>query len=517
MIYIGSNGVLLLCLVFAGEFLFFGRVHSEKTECVKKIKRIDQTPTFSGFIALANMLVPEKYKELGDEQIAEINKCLRSVDGQSDVTVLRSLVWESFEIRSVCEPEFVDKLLQYDRQIKNNATRGKYLKRKQKHRFSHFFRLFTGQVILVCKRSLIEKLELAEKNKDVSRAMDRISLVLARNESPHDLGKATNVSTLMRRLLILATKYAPNIVTKIENLVLIDSLKPEPDAEFSLAITVNSGKMLEEFLETKKACKLIDEYAQSSMYAIARLAWRGYMARNELDPLEINLTTNRRVQIWLRSVQYCQGVLFVQVTADLEQESLIKFSKVLNDEKILTVELARDQQSSIDKQDRAAHKYTIKDTVTVFDSDIKCYTYSQSFKGWFLNRLGKSERLMAKLIKLNVMDESYKQSMLSDLEDPENEVQFGGTSAVTSNTFSQTTAHFAAAGHHGLAHHNHYLGGSPNAEFGILFACAVGTILLLFIFSLALACWDLHSFEKAESKAAKLKVAELSKISNTSQ
>lgn len=475
------RGLLVLCLFVIGESIFDSIILGEsltltKEQCVKSIKKID---TVSGFLDLSNKLIRDNYAGIGEQENALINKCLHSVNGQEDIKALRRIVDQAATIHSVCEQNFINQLLQFDIQFKNNVSLGKISKRKQNHRLIKFFRLFAGQVALTCKKSLASKLHSAEEdNHELRRAVDKINELSAKNTVPLDVRKNKNLSSVTRKLFSLAIKYAPSVFNKVENIVLFESLKPTPDARFFLTVTLNTDIMLEEFMKTKRACKLVDKYSQSSIYTISRLAWLGYLAQNASNSLDRSLSEDERVQKWINAIQYCQGVLIAEVKVDLEQESLLKLSEeVLNDDQILIVNLARKKKDQTMSGDVEAYRYEQTDYFIEFDIDLKCYTHSMGLGGWLMKRLGMGERLMAKYIKLSVLDESFKRSMLGgEAENFEKEVQFGGTSAL----FGHATNHIGlgANGMSTVAHHS-YLGGSAHAQTGIIVAISIGTAFLI--------------------------------------
>lgn len=477
-----KNSLLIGCLLLVGEFLFINQVQCEaftKALCSKQAKAID---TIAGYLEFLDRLVPENGKPLEEQQNAIINACLHSVNGQQDATTLRGLIRDASEVHSVCEPNFMNRLLQFDRQIKENVSHSKYLKRKQKHRFVKFFGLFAGQVALTCKKSLAKKLQLAEENHEAAVAIERILRLSSKNDVSLDETKAKNLSVLTRKMLKVIENNRPNIVTDVENLVLIDIFKPSPDVVLKTYITINSAVMLDEFTKTKEACQLIDQYAHSSIYPVTKLAWRGYLAQNDVDTVDISLRNDERVINWVKSLQYCQGVLIVEAKLDLEQEKLVK----LEDE-----ELDRDQKVTLNVSRETVvyvpvHRYEeVVDNFSIFDADLKCYTYSGSLSGWLVRRLGMGERLMAKYVRVNTLDESFKKSMFDDQIDIENEVQFAG--ATTGAAFSHVANHMAAA--HGVAHHA-YLGGSWGAQTGIILSTSIvaAFIALWLMMCLALYC-----------------------------
>lgn len=420
----------MIYLVFVGGFVAVKGDSSKiwpltNEHCVQAIQGMDSV---DGFLHFSSNFVPKNDDLMGEQQKTVINTCLQSVDGQADIKALQELIQQASQNHSVCEPEFTEKLLEYDKQIRDNASLGGYLSLKQEHRLMPIFRLFVGQVILTCKKSLTKKIQLAENNSDVARAIERISGLLRKNKEPIDSGKARNLSTVMRILISLAMKYTPSVVTEIEKLVLFDSLKPQRDAVFSIGVIVNSENTFKEFEETQKACKLIDEYAQSSIYAIAILAWKGYLARNDSESIEGNLNDDERVRKWIKVVQYCQSILIVEAKLDLEQESLLKLNKdsFSNSEQTIALDVSRKERGQTSRQ---VHRYEQVDNFSEFDADLRCYTFADGLKGWLLKRLGVGGRLIAKYIRISVLDESSKQLMHSDLEHPKNGVLLVGASA----------------------------------------------------------------------------------------
>lgn len=477
----------ILLFVFVGDVSFssVNGLALTKEQCVNSIRTID---TLEGFLHFATRLIPNEGIVLEEEKIKLVNKCLHSINGLEDIKVLRRIVKQVATIHSVCEPDFTDQLLKFDKQMKDNVSRGKILKRKQKHRLSHYFTLLAGQVILTCKRSLAQKLQLAEDtNKELNGSLVKIIGISTKTRAPIDSYKTKNLSGVMRKLLVLATKYTPAVFDKVENLILVESLKPKSKTKFSIGVTLNSQKMLDEFETMKRACQVIDDYAQTSIYTISRLAWSGYLASNEADDLDKSLSTDERVQKWLRAIQYCQGILLVRASVDLEHKSCENVDdeeekEVPNLDQILTVELTREDESNDQLKKVRGHKFEQPDTFRTFDANLKCYTQSRGLTEWLLRRQSsKAELMLARYVKLKVTDESIRQSLLEIGEDSEQEVRFGG--GTTATVGHAGVNHLAQAGTT-IAHHSHHM--SSGAYLGMIYAISFSAIVIALIISVIL-------------------------------
>lgn len=462
----------MVCLISVAEISFYNRVSAiSQAQCIDTVKTMDTVVTFQ---YLADVLVPN-HRGLKDEEAKVVNNCLHSVDGYGDLKAFKSVV-ELASTSSVCQPEFADQLLAVDKQLKANVSRGKLLGRKQKHRLSRFFRLFAGQVVLTCKKSLVRKLESVENDEELVASLNRITEVSSLKNKPLDKSETKKLNGPMRKVMNLAMKYTPTVFNKAENIILVESLKPTQDSALSIKMTFNTQQALEEFMSTKKACKKIEEYAQSSIYTIPRLAFRGYLARDDRNNLDVSLTENKIVLKWIKAVQYCQGILLVQANLDLENDVIEKLDKeILEDEQIFTVDMAKDSKSSGAIAKTQAHKFEEPDTFDSFDANLKCFTHSKGLAGWLLKRSG-GERLLAKYIKLSVLDESIKQSLLASQEDPEQEVQFA--TAVMHNGGT-------AAGGHAVTHlpwETHASHMPVSHEIAVAVAVVVGCILAIWFF-----------------------------------
>lgn len=461
---------LLVCLVCVCMNALIDRVDADsitRKQCPETVKKIETIEAFKKFADTLGGGYVDKF----------VNKCLHSVDGHKDIKVLRSIVEQASSVHSVCEPEFTDQLIQFDKQMKDNVTRGKLIKRKKTHRLSYFFRLFAGQVILTCKKSLVDKLLQAEvENSELASSLDKIIEMSAIKKLP--LGGDTKINVGVKKLLDLATKYAPNVFDKMENLVLIESLKPTQDSHLFIDMTFQSENMIQEFMKTKKSCQLIEEYSKSSIYAVARLAWKGYMARNDLHQLDASLSSDTTVQKWIKAIQYCQGVFLVRANLDLEQDSLEKLDKeILNDNQIFTVDVNRDKpQGEPTKTNKRVHRFQQSDTFETFDDGLKCFTQSKG-RAWWLMKLSGGERLLAKYITLSVVDETIERSLNENDEEPEQNVMFASGAAMsvghTAIGHTATSSMVTHASH--VTHHN------TIAAIAFLIACFLTVVFMGFI------------------------------------
>lgn len=505
--------LLFVCLVFIIGLYSTGvdAAYIElwtKEKCRETFRNVKTIKEFQFF---ANRLVDDKIDTLlevgaidnsissidGDVKMdtATLNRCMHSVDGLGDLEVLKGITENLSKVHSVCHTEFADQLIAFNRRMRDNIAHNKILffTSKQKHRLSQFFGLLAGQVVLTCKKSLAKKLELAETDND--ELIESLNLVIEsathcdnERSSTSAVAHEKQISTGLNFIFSLAKKNTTKVFDRVENILLLESMKPEPEAKFSIGITVNSQEKLEAFTKTKRACNLIGVYAENSIYTIAKLAWRGFLARDATDIVDTSLNEDKRVQKWIKAIQYCQGVLLSEVTVDLEQEELVKLDKdIFNSEgQLIAIDVNRDTGHHIDvtenvavvemQQPRTAHVYERGDSIEELDSDLRCYTYAGGFKGWLLKKVG--HLLLTKFIRINVIDESFKRSLLRDYQDTESEVQFG--SSAVAITTGIKGAEVAAAG--ATWAHRHLSGGSPGLEVSMFFALA--TACTLFVTSL---------------------------------
>lgn len=512
------KSLLVIFLLVVSESLFNSRVLGDsltltKEQCVKSIKKMD---TVSGFLEFANKLIRNNdVSSINEQENTIMNRCLHSVNGQNDIIVLKRIVDQASVIHSVCEPDYIDQLIAFDRQIKiEHVSYGKLLRRKQTNRLLPFFRLFVGQVVLTCKQSLEKKLTLIEnENKQLVESINNVANKIARSEALREakVAESSDKSIKLPAVLRLALKIHPRTQERIENLVILDSVT------LNVGITLNSDGAYKEFLKTKESCKTIDMYARSSFYPIARLAWKGYMARKANKQIITDLDESEQseiVQKWMKVLQYCQGVLTITAYLDREQESELKLGQEsgLVDEQPMVLEVKKNQ-CSLDTDDNIEsdsctmtewHRFEeVKETFKELDENLSCYTFRSRLVDWLARRLMKNEQILAKYIKISSYDNSFVRTLDEDVnggDNSEKDVQFatiihrgggghgGGHAAAHGghggHSHGGHAASHGAKGSHGHAHY-YYLFGSHvpawEAALIVIGIITLGSIVLVFL------------------------------------
>lgn len=427
-------------------------------DCRNKAKNVDDLVSYNAFARYLSQYVNQNNALENLE--ANINRCLHSSNGIEDWLGLNEIVEQLPNVHSVCEPDFIDRLIEFADLMTEHVSYSRIFKRKRTNRLLRFFRMLAGQVVLTCKTSLERKLITAEnENKQLELAVKRITKTLEetatkREEKVQSVLKSANLSPIFA----LALKLRPNMLQQAENLVLANTMLHSSDGiEFSMDITLNSQHALENFIQTKQACKLIDKYAQSSIYPITRLAWKGYMARNELGAIDKKLKDSEKVQDWIKVVQYCQGILVTKAYLDLDQNVPVKLVRELaNDEQIILLDVVKQNGQNCvqdEKQTKDSsismpivcgldwHRFEhMRETFDKFDEKLSCYTFPNSLNGWLEKRMGKNERLMSKFIKLRYNE--YHNG-----NDPEKDVKFGGAmTGVGNGGYAVFSGHAVAHG-----------------------------------------------------------------------
>lgn len=87
--------------------------------------------------------------------------------------------------------------------------------------------------------------------------------------SPEYAATNQKLSAGVSFLLNLALESETKLFDRAENTILLDSMKPEPDAAFSVGVTINDVNKFGTFSKTRQACILIDAYARNSIHTIA--------------------------------------------------------------------------------------------------------------------------------------------------------------------------------------------------------------------------------------------------------
>lgn len=433
--------LLFFCLVLIG--LLTRRVNASrddlwtKEQCRETFRNVKTIKEFQYYTnRLINFIYIDNTVSIYDDimmDAAVLNRCMHSVDGLGDLLKLKEIVKQIPKTHSVCQSDFAEILLAFDKRMNDNIAHNKILffTSKQKHRLSHFFSLLAGQVVLTCKKSLAKKLEQAEKeNSEIVQSIDLIIEFAARSERERSQStsiESKKLSAGINMLLNIAMDSSTKLFNRVENIILLDSLKPAPDATYALGMTVNNVEKLNAVMKTKNSCYLVENYARNSIYTIAKLAWKGYLARDEANSADTELNDDQRVQKWIKVIQYCQGVLMLKIHLDLEQEELIKLDRnaLNNSEHEMRIDLVKDEHYGKNDQARVAHIYEEEENFGELDCDLRCYTYSGGIKSWLMKQAG--EFMRTKFVKIDVHDPTYMDSLFKEYQDPENDVEFGGT------------------------------------------------------------------------------------------
>lgn len=241
-----------------------------------------------------------------------INECLHSVDGEGDIRALNEIVQQIAHRHSLCEPEFIDQLYDFNKRCDDNATVG-ILKRKLSHGLLQFSTLFAAQTVLTCKRNLEAKLSEAEHSDEALR---------------QSLDVVENDQTIRAQVESIIPNTEAHLV---EDIISTKTLKRLRNSS-GILHTVANQESAEQFVRVKEACKLIDSYAQGSIYPIVRFANDGLKASDDNNATDNELKSSLLVTRWLNIYQYCQGVSLVDGAASVDvPESLAK--------QVLSVEL----------------------------------------------------------------------------------------------------------------------------------------------------------------------------------
>lgn len=338
---------------------------TSKARCWEEVRYMNSVKRFEAFV---HDLDSTKKDE---KRVAElVNSCLRSSDGLLDLITLNGIFQQLKTIHSVCEPDFIDQLLDFKKQMRENGLRSKTLKRRLSHGFTRIFTLFTGQVILTCKRSLETKLERAEQ---LDESLRQSLQIIENTEEKVDEFRTSVESILQHK----TTSVLP------EDIFMAESIKHSNGSQQSFPLTLRSEETLERFLDIKKACKSVDKYALSSIYPIARLSLRGYRAGDDDDEIDEKLKSSSRVARWLNAVEYCQSVYLIKVQLDVEREIPESLQQeVLDDEATKEIDW---------------HKFEEIETFDDIGWDLKCFLASpdvsqKGVKGWILKRFKKDHQ-----------------------------------------------------------------------------------------------------------------------------
>lgn len=429
-----SSIIIIACL---GGLFFNSHTDATKdwttseSECMKRITDIDSIEKFIEFTADLNLAL----KSNTDQQqiIQTINRCVRSVDGLGDIKSLELIVGELLpKIHSVCEPDFISKLLLFSKQIRDNRTKKKILKvNRSSNRLSRFFRLLIGQVIVTCKKSLATKLEQAEQKDEAAQSLKIVDeMVNQKDVSIDDLPFSRSMRYLVKKII----ENRSWVTVLPENILLAESIKSPSGEPLFAHVTLNSLEMLEHFAKVKEACLIIDHFAESSINPIAKLAVEGYFARDKSQIVDNSLKSNPIVTRWLNAVQYCQSVFIIKAHVDIEGDI---------PESLKWEELNRDKTGLFEW-----HRYQDNiDMIDKLDSDIQIFTTPTSgVKAWFWRRLGRIDKKLSEIIlkKLNMNQD--QNSIFSEV-DTEGDVKFGGGTTMLTNhvvTASTAVAHHAS-------------------------------------------------------------------------
>lgn len=330
-----------------------------RARCHHRVQLLNSVPEFLEF---ANELdLPTEPKQAQPQITKTINDCLHSIDGEGDIRAMDKIVKQLRTIHSVCESVFIDQLFKFTKRMRDNGISGKNSKRTSSHGLLRFYSLLTGQVILTCKKNLEKKLEQAEQSDEtLIRSLDVV-------ENDNSIRPSVESIT-------------PNLRVDLpENIVLTAAIRARSKVGLYVPLTLDSKEMVEKFSRVKRACKLIESYAQSSIHPMTRFAMVGLKAGDEDDVTDKKLKSSPRVTKWLSVVQYCQGFALIKAIPHCAvPESM---SHDLSDEEQAKPELKR---------------FEVDDRIDDIGLDMHCSVHSmdpkaRKMKSWVMRRTDTSE------------------------------------------------------------------------------------------------------------------------------
>lgn len=274
-----------------------------KDRCIYRLEFMNSVQKFLEFARELDL--PTKQDK---QQVTKtINDCLHNVNGERDIRALSDIVRQLPAIHSVCETEFISQLYQFNKRIRDSESPSKAFKRKSPHKLLRFSSLLTGQVVLTCKRNLEAKLEQAEQSdEDLRQSLDVV-------ENDQSL---RNVVKSIPGMDILKVQLPENISSAM-------AIKAKYGSNTYVGLYADTQQAVEQFLNVKKSCRLVDSYAQNSIYPIARFAIDGFKAGDDGDATDNKLKSSPRVTRWLNVAHYCLGVNLVRAVPTFEiSESL---------------------------------------------------------------------------------------------------------------------------------------------------------------------------------------------------
>lgn len=328
---------------------------ASKFRCDYRVEFLNSVAKFLEFAKELDMATDQDQQQ----KTRMINDCLHSADGEGDIRALAEIVRQLSTIHSVCDTEFIDKLYIFNKRIIDNGTHG-ILMRKLDHGLLRFSTLFTGQVILTCKRNLETKLEQAER-------------------SDEDLRQSLDVVEDDRCLRSAVSLVIPNSKVDLpENISTAMAMKLTHKSNAYIPILTVTDEIAEQFVKVKQACKLIDSYAQGSIYTIIGFAIAGFRAGDNDDVTDNKLKSSQRVARWLNAVQYCQGVTLIYGIPSAENSS----------------NLAREVVSEELNEALEPKEFEVADQFEEIGSDLRCTFESQEPKvtgimGWIEKSMDK--------------------------------------------------------------------------------------------------------------------------------
>lgn len=142
----------IVCLIFIGDISFANRVDAKfvtEEQCIQLVKSVETEEQFTSF---AKKLFPDDNVDLDEQDAAVLNRCLNSSNGLEDMKLMMNILEQGKTI-SYTTPELVDQVLEFQQQMKANTISSKKLFGKQKHRLSHFYKMFANDIMFHCRNS----------------------------------------------------------------------------------------------------------------------------------------------------------------------------------------------------------------------------------------------------------------------------------------------------------------------------------------------------------------------------
>lgn len=219
--------------------------------------------------------------------------------------------------REVCDPDKVDELINYHKTY--ISKRNRLLGGVSRPITERFFTKYAIQVAYVCKKNMIQNLEIARdelrlRSEVFEKARETVyndepsikSNIKLIEEQPDD-PVSTNVKPMDNTELTLS-EYREALVRlkRAEDILTFDrdECAQSRDRETRIA-----RDKLQLFFKPALICHQLNRYYAGSILSVARLANYGYTARDE--ELDSTLNDNPSLRDWIIAVQVCDPMLYI--------------------------------------------------------------------------------------------------------------------------------------------------------------------------------------------------------------